>query len=173
LQPRNGACCRLEFHLEFCFFPAFPSFFPPVSQPASQTAGKENDMQKQTHNASAFNSTRNPIHSHPLPGNYKAQLQHIDCDLELGLDQSGCLTGSFFADGENLEISGGVPSTFGEVYGVIRERLNLETVAVFRAVPHIRQLILEIDTPNAHNVMELGNAERIVFERLTAEGVVL
>jgi hypothetical protein len=32
---------------------------------------------------------------------------------------------------------------------------------------------LEIDTPNAHNVMELGNAERIVFERLTAEGVVL
>jgi hypothetical protein len=130
-------------------------------------------MQKQTHNASAFNSNRNPIHSHPLPGNYKAQLQHIDCDLELGLDQSGCLTGSFFADGENLEITGGMPSSFGEVYGVIRERFNLETVAVFRAVPHIRQLILEIDMPNAHNVMELGNAERIVFERFDAEGVVL
>jgi hypothetical protein len=164
LQPRNGAWCRLEFYL----FPAFPSFFPPVSQPASQTAGKENDMQRLE-----STSSRNPIHSHPLPGNYRAQLQHIDCDLELGLDQSGCLTGSFFADGENLEITGGVPSAFGEVYGVIRERFNLETVAVFRAVPHIRQLILEIDTPNAHNVMELGNAERIVFERLTAEGVVL
>jgi hypothetical protein len=122
---------------------------------------------------SSLNSNRNPIHAHPLPGHYKAQLQHIDCDLELGLDQSGCLTGSFLADGENLEITGGVPSAFGEVYGVIRERFNLETVAVFRAVPHIRQLILEIDTPNAHNVMELGNAERIVFERFDAEGVVV
>jgi hypothetical protein len=172
LQPRNGAWCRLE----FCFFPAFPSFFPPVSQPELQTAGKENDMQKleRTSNLNPnLNPNRNPIQAHPLPGNYKAQLQHIDCDLELGLDQSGCLTGSFFADGENLEISGGVPSTFGEVYGVIRERINLETVAVFRAVPHIRQLVLEIDTPNARNVMELGNAERIVFERFDAEGVVL
>ena len=125
-------------------------------------------MQK-IYNASTVNASRNPIHSHPLPGNYRAQLQHIDCDLELGLDQSGCLTGSFFADGENLEITGGVPSAFGEVYGVIRERINLETVAVFRAVPHIRQLILEVDTPNAHNVMELGNAERIVFERFDAQ----
>jgi hypothetical protein len=129
-------------------------------------------MQK-IQSTSALKSNRNPIHSHPLPGNYKAQLQHVTCDLELGLDQSGCLTGSFFADGENLEITGGVPSAFGEVYGVIRERINLETVAVFRAVPHIRQLVLEIDTPNAHNVMELGNAERIVFERFDAEGVVL
>jgi hypothetical protein len=129
-------------------------------------------MQK-LQSASAHKSNRNAILSHPLPGNYKAQLQHIDCDLELGLDQSGCLTGSFFADGENLEVTGGVPSSFGEVYGVIRERFNLETVAVFRAVPHIRQLILEIDMPNAHNVMELGNAERIVFERFDAEGVVL
>ena len=125
-----------------------------------------------TRNA-ARNPSRNPIPAHPLPGNYKAQLQHIDCDLELELDQSGCLRGSFVADGENLEICGGVPSAFGEVYGVIRQRLNLETVAVFRAVPHIRQLILEIDTPNAHNLMELGNAERIVFERFDAEGVVL
>ncbi len=119
------------------------------------------------------NETRQPITAHPLPGCYKARLQHTDCALELGLDQSGCLTGSFRADGEDLEITGGVPSAFGEVYGVIRERTTGETVAVFRAVPRIRQLILEIDTPNAHNVMELGNAERIVFERLTAEGVVL
>jgi hypothetical protein len=126
-------------------------------------------MQKQTHNASAFNPSHNPIHSHPLPGNYKAQLQHIDCDLELGLDQSGCLTGSFLADGENLEITGGVPSSFGEVYGVIRERFNLETVAVFRAVPHIRELILEIDTPGVHDLMQLGNVERIVFERSNHE----
>jgi hypothetical protein len=169
LQPRNGACCRLEPHLEFDRFPAFPSFFPPVSQPELHTAGKEKNMQKQIE----ITSVRNPIHSHPLPGKYKAQLQHIDCDLELGLDQSGCLSGSFLADGEHLEITGGVPSVFGEVYGVIRERISLETVAVFRAVPHIRQLILEIDTPNANNVMELGNAERIVFERFDAEGVVL
>ncbi len=117
--------------------------------------------------------TRKPITPHPLPGCYRAQLQHIECDLELTLDQSGCLSGSFQANGENLEIIGGVPSGFGEVYGVIRERHSLETVAVFRAVPQIRQLILEIDTPNAHTVMELGNAERIVFERFDAEGVAL
>jgi hypothetical protein len=129
-------------------------------------------MRKLEH-TSNLNPNHNPILAHPLPGNYKAQLQHVTCDLELGLDQSGCLTGSFLADGENLEITGGVPSSFGEVYGVIRERLNLETVAVFRAVPQIRELILEIDTPNAHNVMELGNAERIVFERFDAQGVVV
>jgi hypothetical protein len=116
---------------------------------------------------------RNPIPSHPLPGRYNAQLQNTNCTLELTLDQSGCLSGSFRADSEDLEITGGVPSVFGEVYGVIRERTTGETVAVFRAVPQVRQLILEIDTPNAHNVMELGNAERIVFERLTAEGVVV
>jgi hypothetical protein len=171
------------------YFPAtFPSFFPAVSQPISQTAGKENDMQKLQRTSSldpsldpgldpsldpslfpSLDPNRNPIPAHPLLGNYKAQLQHINCDLELGLDQSGCLTGSFFADGENLEITGGVPSVFGEVYGVIRERSNLETVAVFRAVPHIRQLVLEVDVPNAHNVMELGNAERIIFERFEIE----
>jgi hypothetical protein len=117
--------------------------------------------------------TRQPITAHPLPGCYKARLQHTDCTLELGLDQSGCLIGSFQADGENLEITGGVPGAYGEVYGAIRERSSLETVAVFRAVPRIRQLILEIDTPNAHNRMELGNAERIVFERFDTEGVVV
>lgn len=117
--------------------------------------------------------TRKPIRPHPLPGCYRAQLQDTICDLELNLDQSGCLSGSFLADGENLEITGGLPSAFGEVYGVIRERTTGETVAAFRAVPHLRQLILEIDTPNAHNVMELGNAERILFERLDAEGVAL
>jgi hypothetical protein len=150
------------------FFPVpFPSLFPAVSQPSAQIVGKEGNMQNQF----GTDKTRKPITPHPLPGCYRVQLQHTDCTLELGLDQSGCLIGSFLADGENLEITGGVPSAFGEVYGVIRERTNLETVAVFRAVPLIRQLVLEIDTPNAHNVMELGNAERIVFERLTAEGV--
>jgi hypothetical protein len=117
--------------------------------------------------------THKPITPHPLSGCYRARLQHTDCTLELTLDQSGCLSGSFQADGENLKIIGGVPSIFGEVYGSIREPTTGETVAVFRAVSRIRQLILEIDTPNAHNLMELGNAERIVFERFDAEGVVI
>jgi hypothetical protein len=117
--------------------------------------------------------THKPITPHPLSGCYRVRLQHTDCTLELALNQSGCLSGSFQADGENLEITGGIPSVFGEVYGVIREPTTGETIAVFRAVSRMRQLILEIDTPNAHNLMELGNAERIVFERFDAEGVVI
>lgn len=105
-----------------------------------------------------------PLHPHPLPGTYRAHLQGMNCELELRLDHMGCLTGSFAADGERLDVFGGMPSNVGEVYGVIRENMGGETLAVFRAVPRISELVLELDVPGHDDRFML--AETIVFERV-------
>jgi hypothetical protein len=52
---------------------------------------------------------------------------------------------------------------------VIREVREEPTIAVFRAMPHIRQRLLEVDVPDVHDAMQLRNAERIVFERSQRE----
>ena len=111
--------------------------------------------------------------THPLAGRYNAQIWEVDCELELHLDQTGCLIGTFTADGETLEVFGGVPSLYGEVYGVIREGRDGETLAVFRAVPQVQTLLLEIDSPGSNDLMMLGQAETVVFSRslgLTGSG---
>ncbi len=100
-----------------------------------------------------------------LPGHYAASVQSVNCTLELRLDSTGCLAGSFVADGEHLEIMGGVPNTYGEVFGLIREPGG-DTLAVFRAASHEMNLIFELNTPGGSD-MHLGNAERIVFRRQT------
>ena len=103
--------------------------------------------------------------THPLAGSYTARIWQVDCELELSLDQTGCLIGTFTADGETLEVFGGVPSLYGEVYGVIREGRNGETLAVFRAVPQVQALLLEIDLPGPNDLMLLAQAESVVFSR--------
>jgi hypothetical protein len=99
-----------------------------------------------------------------LPGQYVASVQSVKCKLELRLDSTGCLAGSFVADEEHLEIMGGVPNTYGEVFGLIREPGG-DTIAVFRAAPLDAHLIFEVDAPGGSDLMHLGNAERIVFKR--------
>jgi hypothetical protein len=99
-----------------------------------------------------------------LPGQYNASIQSVNCTLELRLDSTGCLAGSFVADNEHLEIMGGLPNTYGEVFGLIREPSG-DTMAVFRAAPLDMHLIFELDTPGGGDLMSLGNAERIVFKR--------
>ena len=103
--------------------------------------------------------------THPLAGRYNAQIWEVDCELELSLDQTGCLIGTFIADGETLGVFGGVPSLYGEVYGVIREGRDGETLAVFRAVPQVQTLLLEIDSPGSNDLMLLAQAETVVFSR--------
>ena len=102
---------------------------------------------------------------HPLAGRYNAQIWEVDCELELRFDSTGCLIGTFIADGETLEVFGGVPSLYGEVYGVIREGRDGETLAVFRAVPQVQELLLEIDSPGSKDLMKLAQAESVVFSR--------
>jgi hypothetical protein len=102
-----------------------------------------------------------------LAGRYAASIQDVDCKLELHLDDTGCLAGAFIADGEHLKILGGVPNAYGEVFGLILEPSG-DILAVFRAAPHARNLILEVDTPGASDLMHLGNAERVTFKRLDA-----
>ena len=121
-------------------------------------------MNKQPHKDRFTLETGLPT-THPLPGRYTARVADVDCELELDLDASGCLKGSFQAEGEALDVFGGVPSHFGEVYGVIRERTLGEALAVFRAVPQVRQLLLELDAPGQQHLMRLSH--QIVFERQT------
>jgi hypothetical protein len=102
-----------------------------------------------------------------LPGRYTASLQDVDCRLELHLDHSGCLAGAFIADGEHLEIMGGVPNAYGEVFGLILEPGG-GILAVFRAAPDARNLIFEVDVPGEGDLMHLGNAERLMFRRVNS-----
>ncbi len=102
---------------------------------------------------------------HNPSGQYSAVVKDVPCSLELHLDATGCLSGSFVADGETLEIFGGVPSQYGEVFGVMRENAQGDTLAVFRACPTQSGILLEIDEPGMQDLMSLANAECVVFER--------
>jgi hypothetical protein len=98
-----------------------------------------------------------------LTGTFSATLHDIPCEIHLHLDQTGGQCGYFTADGERLEIIGGVASTLGEFFGALRAESG-ETVAVFRATPHSDGLQLELDLPEKREPMKLANAERIVFQ---------
>jgi hypothetical protein len=102
-----------------------------------------------------------------LAGRYAVSIQDVNCTLELHLDDTGCLAGVFIADGEHLKIIGGVPNTYGEVFGLILEP-DGNILAVFQAAPHAEHLILEVDVPGEGDLMHLGNAERVTFKRLDA-----
>lgn len=99
-----------------------------------------------------------------LIGRYRATIHGLDCELELDLNAADCLAGVFCAEGERLEVRGGIPSVFGEVFGTISAS-NGEILAVFRAAPHANDLVFEVDIPGDHNLMQLANAERVIFER--------
>jgi hypothetical protein len=101
-----------------------------------------------------------------LEGHYKTEIDNFECDLHLKLNSIGCLIGTFQAAGENLEVHGGIPSLYGDVYGLMREGTHLETTAVFHAIPDRNGLLLELDLPGVGDLMKLGNATRLVFTRV-------
>ena len=57
-----------------------------------------------------------------------------------------CLSCEFIAESEHLEIIGGVPSSYGEIFGLIRTP-NADMLAVFRAIPNATGLDLLNDPP--------------------------
>ncbi len=102
-----------------------------------------------------------------LEGHYKTQIDNFECELQLKLNSIGCLIGTFKAENESFEIYGGIPSLYGDVYGLMRETTNLETIAVFYAVPDRNGVLLELDLPGVGDLMKLGNAQRLVFNRVS------
>jgi hypothetical protein len=102
-----------------------------------------------------------------LEGHYKTQIDNLECDLRLNLNSIGCLVGTFQAADENLEVYGGIPSLYGDVYGLMREGAHLETTAVFHAIPDRNGLLLELDLPGVGDLMKLGNASRLMFTRVS------
>ncbi len=102
-----------------------------------------------------------------LEGRFRTQIDHFECELQLKLNSIGCLVGEFRAEGERLEIYGGVPSLYGDAYGLMREGTHLQTIAVFHAIPDRNGVLLELDLPGAGDLMKLGNATRLVFTRIS------
>ena len=104
-----------------------------------------------------------------LEGRFTSRIQNKHCELNFYLNAVGCLAGTFYSDGETLEILGGVPSLYGDAYGQMRENTHGETLAVFHATPQASGIMLEIDLPGEGDLMKLGNAERVMFHRRSEE----
>ena len=102
-----------------------------------------------------------------LPAQFASVVNGSECTLELHLNTDQRVMGHFHADGETLEVYGGIPNRFGEVFGLLNAPDLEQPVAVFRANfvgPSL--LEFEVDTPNPHDLMALENAARMVFNRI-------
>jgi hypothetical protein len=104
-----------------------------------------------------------------LPAQFTSIINDTECVLELHANASGRVMGSFIADGETLEIYGGIPNSFGEVFGLLNAPDLEQPLAVFRA-NFLNPLLLEfeVDTPGSHDLMALENATRMIFKRVQA-----
>jgi hypothetical protein len=102
-----------------------------------------------------------------LPAQFTGLVNDTECRLELHLNANQRVMGSFHADGETLEVYGGIPNAFGEVFGLLNAPDLEQPVAVFRA-NFVGPVLLEfeVDTPNPHDLMALENATRMVFRRV-------
>ena len=102
-----------------------------------------------------------------LPAQFTSTVNDTECTLELHLNAEGRLMGGFHADGELLEVYGGIPNTFGEVFGLLNSPGFDYPLAVFRANFLGSSLLeFEVDTPGAHDLMALEHATRLVLKRV-------
>jgi hypothetical protein len=108
-----------------------------------------------------------------LPAQFTSIINDTECVLELYANAEGRVMGSFIADGETLEVYGGIPNSFGEVFGLLNAPDLEQPLAVFRA-NFLGPVLLEfeVDTPGAHDLMALENSTRMVFKRVQASSAV-
>jgi hypothetical protein len=97
-----------------------------------------------------------------LPATFTGQINGVECQLTLHLVFDR-LTGSFQANGEHLEVEGGIPNEFGEVFGLMFS-YSLEPIAVFQTnLLGASSLEWCSDPLNPHAVMGLEHADQVVF----------
>jgi hypothetical protein len=108
-----------------------------------------------------------------LPAQFTGLVNDTECRLELHLNADGRVMGRFHADGETLEVYGGFPNSFGEVFGLLNAPDLEQPVAVFRA-NFVGPVLLEfeVDTPGAHDLMALENSTCMVFKRVHGSSAV-
>ncbi len=97
-----------------------------------------------------------------VSGRFWAYLWGMDCVLELYLSAAGRLEGSLEADGEWLEVKGGMPEPDGAVRGVVRAQNLSEPFVTFRACTDMDGLFLDLEILGG----ELETAEHVAFARL-------
>jgi|GEM_PF-1957752 len=101
-------------------------------------------------------------------GRFWAVLWGMDCVLELRLNSSGALEGSFEADGERLEVEGSSPTAGHEAdcefAGTIRASVLPEAFAAFKARLTPQGLCLELRSNPVGASPEPVTG--VIFERL-------
>lgn len=102
-----------------------------------------------------------------LAGTYAAPLGETECVLELTFDAEGHLLGSFSTEGETLEVRGGLSRT-GSIFGFLLEPSAGSPVAIFRAIPGLNGMTLQLDVPDFDELMDLCNLERIPLSKVSS-----
>lgn len=104
-----------------------------------------------------------------LTGIYAAHLGEAECVLMLTFDGEGHLQGSFSTEGETLEVRGGLSRT-GSIFGFLLEPSAGSPVAIFRAIPGLDGMTLQLDVPDFDELMDLCNLERIALSKISGRG---
>jgi hypothetical protein len=97
-------------------------------------------------------------------GQFVSQITQVPCQLQLELDKSGCIAGTFSADAEDLQILGNHPNSSGEFFGAMRSNAG-DTVALFHAMPDATGLTFEFETPPSQSDM-VAVAQSVHFDRV-------
>lgn len=106
-----------------------------------------------------------PAEATDISGTYSALVNGTECVVELELGESGGLNGRFYAEGEQLQVAGGVLRS-GAVFGFLLETSSAFPVAIFRAYKKEGGLSLEMEVPDFDELMDLCNPERLIFSRI-------
>ena len=102
-------------------------------------------------------------------GPYTAQIQGVDCFLNLELRPDGHLSGTLRLDGETLWLVGGIAGYSSGGYGFLLEPEGRSVIAIFLVRLEGTQLSLELDVPDFSERLTLGHTEHIRFERIHHE----
>ncbi len=98
-------------------------------------------------------------------GPYSAQIQGLDCTLDLELRPDGHLSGTLDLDGETLWLVGGIAGYSSQGYGFLLEPSSCSVIVIFVVRLEGRQLTLEVDVPDFSERLTLSHTTHIVFER--------
>ncbi|MDX2006040.1 MAG: hypothetical protein SFU83_12240 [Meiothermus sp.] len=99
-----------------------------------------------------------------VAGTYTAQMGGAPAVFRLWFSPEGHLQGSLSAEGQELEVRGGVAGRGSAIYGFLIE-VGGAPVAMFRARPGLHGLTLQLEVPDFDEAMDLLSPERIVLSK--------
>jgi hypothetical protein len=107
-----------------------------------------------------------PAFAKELSGRFVTLLEGVPCTLELTL-QHKQLRGSLTLDGEVFELRGFPSSIVKAAYGVLIEPVNHAPIALLKITPELWGLVLELDTPDFEDFVNLCQPSAFQFRRIS------